>query len=90
MARIAVTSVPKKKVKARELLAELCFFYPQYTLAAARRLPAKDVMLLLRMAHRKRAEDYFNLTQIAAAPQTKKGSGVKRLSSRYLKMAKGE
>jgi hypothetical protein len=88
MAIIPVASIPRKKVNARELLAELCFYYPQYTLAAARRLPAKDVMLLLKMARKKKAEEYFNLTQIAAAPHTKKGSGVKRLSSRYAKVAK--
>lgn len=88
MAIIQVASVPKKKVNARELLAELCFYYPQYTLAAARRLPARDVMLLLRTARKKKAEEYFNLTQIAAAPQTKNGRGVKKLSSRYSKIVK--
>lgn len=86
MAIIPVASAPRKKVNARELLAELCFFYPQYTLAAARRLPAKDVMLLLRIARKKKAEEYLNLTQIAAAPHTIKGSGVKTLSNRYSKV----
>ena len=88
MARIEVAAIPKKKVNARALLAELCYFYPQYTLAAARRLPAKDVMLLLKTAHKKQAEEYYNLTQIAAAPHTRKGSGVKRLSGRYQKVAR--
>lgn len=88
MAIIPVASVPKKKVNARALLAELCWYYPQYTLAAARKLPARDVVLLLKTARRKESERYFNLTQIAAAPHTKKGSGVKKLSSRYEKAAK--
>lgn len=88
MAIIPVAKVPRKKVNALELLAELCYYYPQYSLAAARRLPAKDVMLLLRVARRKKAEEYFNLTQIAAAPHTRKGSGVAKLSKRYSKVAK--
>lgn len=90
MATIQVAAVPRKKVNARRLLAELCYYYPQYTLAAARRLPARDVMLLLKMAHRKDAERYLNETQIAAAPHTKKGTGVKRLTGKYTKVAKDE
>lgn len=85
MATIKVASIPTKKINAREMLAELCWYYPQYSLAQARRLAARDVVLLLKMAHRKEAELYFNHTQIAAAPHTKKGSGVKKLSSRYQK-----
>lgn len=88
MAIIPVASIPTKKVNALELLAELCYYYPQYTLAAARRLPAKHVMLLLKIARKKKAEEYFNLTQIAAAPHTKGGRGVKKLSGRYSKVAK--
>jgi hypothetical protein len=87
MATIQVAPVPKKKVKALDLLAELCYFYPQYTLAEARRLPAKDVLLLLKVAHKKKAEEYLNLTQIAAAPHTRKGAGVKKLSTRYSRVA---
>lgn len=85
---VQVAPIPKKKVNARELLAELCYYYPQYTLAAARRLPAKDVILLLKVARKKRGEMYLNLTQIAAAPHTKKGMGVKSLTSKYQKVMK--
>jgi hypothetical protein len=79
-----------KKFNARALLAELCYYYPQYSLAAARRLPAKDVMLLLNTARKKDAERYYNFTQIAAAPHTKKGSGVKSLSKRYRRAMNGK
>jgi hypothetical protein len=88
MAIIPVVPIPRKKVNARELLAELCFYYPQYTLAAARRLPAKDVMMLLKTANKMKAREYHNLTQIAAAPHTKKGEGVRKLSSRYQRDAR--
>lgn len=83
MATVKVAALPKKKVEPLALLAELCYYYPQYTLAAARRLPAKHVMLLLKTARRLKAVDYFQLTQIAAAPHTKEGKGVKKLSSQY-------
>jgi len=90
MARIEVQKVvsQSKKLNARALLAELCYYYPQYTLAAARRLPARDVVLLLKTARKKDSERYLNLTQIAAAPHTKKGQGVKKLLKRYERGAK--
>ncbi len=88
MAIIQVATVPKKPVKALQLLAELCYYYPQYTLADARRLPAKDVLLLIKTARKKQAEEYLNLTQIAAAPHTRKGVGVKKLSDRYSRVIK--
>lgn len=87
MARVKAQPIPKAEVKASELLAELCYYYPQYSLAAARKLPAKDVMLLLTHARKQVASNYFNLTQIAAAPHTKNGAGVKTLSSRYQQVA---
>jgi hypothetical protein len=85
MATIKVASVPTKQIQARHLLAMLCFYYPQYTLAEARQLKAKDVMLLLKIAQIEKSKEYFNLTQIAAAPHTKKGEGVKTLSDNYKK-----
>lgn len=85
MAIIEVAKVPKKKVDVRDLLAELCWYYPQYTLAIANKLPAKDVKLLLKMAQRKEAEKYYNLVQIASAPHTRGGQGVKKLSEAYKK-----
>lgn len=83
MAVIKAASIPHKKLNSRRLLAELCYHYPQYTLAAARRLPAKDVMLLMNVAKKKQAEHYLHLTQIVTAPHTKNGKGVKQLSGKY-------
>ena len=83
MARIRVQKLPEKKLSARQLLAEFCYLYPQYSYEAARRMPAKDVMLLLKTARRKQSEKYFYYMQIAAAPHTKKGSGVKKLSEKF-------
>ena len=66
-----------------ELLATLCFYYPQYTYAAARKLPYKRVVLLIRTARKIEAERYIQLTQIAAAPHTKDAKGVKQLLDQY-------
>ena len=83
MATIEVQKIPRRKSSPLELLAELCYYYQQYTFAQARKLPAKHVVLLLKTARRKEAANYFNLVQIAAAPHTKNGSGVQKLSGVY-------
>jgi len=89
MARIEVAKVPAREISARSILAKLCYFYPQYTLAQAKRLPYKDVMLLIKTAQREKAAEYYNLTQIAAAPQTDKGKGIAKLSEQYKRLADG-
>lgn len=65
------------------VLARLCYYYPQYTFAQARKLPAKRVKLLLEEAVKIKAEDMFQLTNIAAAPKTKKMKGVKDLQAQF-------
>lgn len=81
----AIVKAPK--VNVRELLAQLCYLYPQYTLEEARLLPYKDVQLLLRVAMKQQATQMYNLTQISAAPHTKKGEGVKKLSEYFKSIA---
>ena len=85
MARVEVAKVSKKKLNVRELLATICYFYPQYTLYEASQMPAKDVSLLIKVAMRERSRDWYNQTQIAAAPHTKRGSGVNTLSKAFRK-----
>lgn len=84
-----VKPLPKKKVNSRSILAEFCYFYPSYKLSEARRIPGRDVDLMLRVARKKRAELFYNLTHIAAAPHTRKGEGVKKLSNGYRKVIGG-
>lgn len=69
------------------LLARLCYHYPQYTLAQARRLPAIRVKLLLEVAEQIEAERMIQLVQIAAAPHSK--NGVKKLTSHYKGVLRG-
>lgn len=87
--RVAVKKVASKarKVNVAELLAQLCYYYPQYTLKEAQELPYIHVQLLLRVAKKQQAIQLYNLTQIAAAPHTKKGKGVERLSEHFKKIA---
>ena len=74
--------------KVEDLLATLCYFYPQYTFKQARSLPLKRVNQLLRVARQQEGIKYKNLTQIAAAPHSKKGEGVKKLMNHFDKIIK--
>lgn len=76
-----------QKSNALRLLATLCYFYPQYTLAEARKLPHKRVVLLVNTAQRMEATKMYNLTQIASAPHSKNGKGVKKLLDHFKKLA---
>lgn len=82
MAIIEVAKVPKKQPtgdEALRMLASLCYYYPQYTLADARKLPYKRVVLLLKEATRQNAINWHWQTLIAASAQTPKGRGTKNL-----------
>lgn len=89
MARIEIAKVPDKKVDKRSLYASVCYYYPQYTLQDVQRMPVRDVNLLINTAKKMQALDYFNQVQIAAAPHSDKGRGVKKLSEHYRKEANG-
>lgn len=91
MATIKVAPLPSKKIefKSQIILAELCYYYPQYTYAQARRLPYKTVKLLMNTAYKEQARDYLILTQIAAAPKTKKFEGVKTLMNHFKEIVNG-
>lgn len=89
MADITVQKVERSKSSKRELYARVCFYYPQYTLTDVQQMPNRDVSLLLRVANQIEATKMLNLTQIASAPHTKKGAGVKKLINHYKKIAKG-
>ena len=73
------------KANKRELWAMICYYYPQYTLKEASQLPVRDIKLLLRVADKLEARKKYDLTQIVAAPHTKKGSGVKKLTEHFRK-----
>lgn len=73
------------QISKRELWATICYYYPQYTLNEASKLPARDIRLLLKVAEKMQAKYKYDLTQIVAAPHTRKGSGVKKLTEHFKK-----
>lgn len=90
MAEIEVQRVNDETTKGskRQLYARVCFFYPQYKLQDVEKMPQRDVSLLLQVAQQIEALRMLNLTQISAAPHTKKGSGVKKLTEHFKRIAK--
>lgn len=89
MASIEVAKVEAKQTTKREIYARLCYFYPQYTLQEAELLPQRDISLLLKIANKIEASNMLNQTQIAAAPHTDKGRGVKKLTEHFKQVLNG-
>jgi hypothetical protein len=78
--------VPQKIGSAEETLAKFCYYFQQYTYADARKLPYRRLVKMLRVAMKERAAFLHELVEIAAAPHTKKGSGVTALRKHYSKI----
>lgn len=91
MARIEVERVPNKPThdKTLQTLAEFCWHYPQYTLVQAKKLQINQFKALLAEARRQEALRMYNLTNIVAAPHSKKGQAVKKLSNHFKKEVDG-
>ena len=89
MAEIKVKRVTSKDkgFTKRELYATVCFYFPQYTLKQVQKLPARDVQLLLKTARKLEAQRMYNLTQIVAAPHSRKQVNVKKLIDYFKKIA---
>ena len=82
---VVAKPVPRKRdrTKKRDMYAMVCYYYPQYTLEEVAKLPYRDLKLLLRTAEKLEAKKMYELTQIAAAPHTEKGRGVKQLERHF-------
>jgi N-methylhydantoinase A/oxoprolinase/acetone carboxylase beta subunit len=83
MSKIKALRIPKRETSVEDVLATFCYLFPSYTYAEARRLPERRVSTMLKAARREQARQYLELTQIAAAPHSEKGKGVKVLIERY-------
>jgi hypothetical protein len=83
----SVSQTLKKKLdperEAEILAARVCYYYPNYSLYEARRLPHKDVRLLIQTAECEKAAEYYALTQIASAAYTDMQSGYAKLSKQF-------
>ncbi len=82
MAEIQVAQIEQPRGSKRELYATICYHYG-YKLDYVQNLPARDLYLLHKIAIKMEANRYLNLTNIAAAPQSRKGQGVKKLLDYY-------
>lgn len=89
MVKIAAAKLPSRKTNKRELYATVCYYYPQYTLKMVQDMAARDLNLLITTARRLEALKMYNLTQIVAAPHSKKGKGVSKLLEYFKKVANG-
>lgn len=76
----------QQTIDVEDILTRLCYFYPQYKLHEARKLPYKDVVKLLNQAQKQEALKYYNLTLIVNSPNSKKGKMAKELISNYKKV----
>lgn len=88
--RVKVQRIKPKKIDSEELFAQVCYHYPQYDLDTAAQLSYRRIVLLLKTARRQQAIHYYNLIQIVAAPHTKKGKGVSKLSEHFKKMSESK
>ncbi len=89
--RIQVKNVAPKESNNQsldDLVGLVCYFYPQYNYSTASNLPLKRISALLKIARQQEAVKYKNLTQIVAAPHSKKGIGVNKLLKHYDKIIK--
>lgn len=88
MAEISVAKVETKQSSKREIYAQVCYHYPQYKLQDVANLPQRDVALLLQVANKVEGLRMLNLTQIVAAPHSKNGSAVKKLTEHFKRITK--
>ena len=77
---ILLQALPKKKPdSSSDTLAKFCYHFPQYKYHEAREMPFKRVQQMLIIARKEYAHKMIDLTNIAAAPHSAKGKGVKKM-----------
>lgn len=89
MPTFTASKIPKKVEKAEDILARFCYYYPGYTYKMAQSMSAIRVQKMLKVALQERARDMHDLTLIASAPNSKNGSGVKKLLAHFRKVIDG-
>jgi len=80
---IKIQKIPKKKISVDDTLATFCYKFPQYTFSQAERLPYKRIIQMLKTSRKLDAQRMIELVNIAAAPHTKKGQGIKNIIEYY-------
>lgn len=80
--------VPKKPFSSEDILSLFCYKFPQYTYLEAQKLPFTRILKMLKAAKKEDARFMHELTEIVAAPHTKKGEGVKKMLEYYKEVIK--
>lgn len=83
MAVIQAQKIPKKEISAQEILTTFCLYFPAYTYAQARSMPARRVSYMIKEARKKEARFMSELVRIVAAPQSEKGKEVQTMLEYY-------
>lgn len=84
MATVRAKRLPQpKRISAQETLTLFCLYYPAYTYASARRMPAKRVYYMIKQARKKEARYMSEMVRAMAAPQSEKGKEVQNLLEYY-------
>lgn len=86
MAEIKVQKVPKKVESEEDILSRFCCYFPAYKFQEARRLPFRRVLMMMKMYKKHHAEKMLDLLEIAVAPHTKNGSGVRSAAKKFKDM----
>ena len=84
--RISVRKAELETQSVEDVLGLFCYYFPSYKYNEARELPYIRIKRLLGIAIKERARQMLELTQIVAAPHTKKGEGVRKLVNHYKKV----
>lgn len=90
MPEVKAQKIPQnnKKLKALDLIATFCYYFPQYTFSQARKMPYSRIIHMLSIVRKEQARHYSYLTRIVASPYTKKGIGVKNLLAEFADIMK--
>jgi hypothetical protein len=88
MVTVQAQKLPTVQVSNDDIIAQVCYHYPQYTFTQAKKLPHRRIMQLLRVARAEQAREWYNQCMIAASPHGKKNS-VKDLVKQYKNMFEG-
>lgn len=85
MPTVKVKRIPRsgKEISTEDVLAQFCYYFPQYTFVQARKLPAKRIKQMLRVVDREEAKRMYQFAQIIASQHTKKMSGMKKILESY-------
>lgn len=86
MTVVKVQKEPKRLIDQNaieDMIAIFCYHFPQYTFYEARKLPAKRVNQMLKVARREYAQRMYDLMQIVSAPHSKNMSGIKNILDYY-------